>query len=132
MKSDSGQAGRQRRHHDRAFKAKLIEQCLAAGASVSAIALDNGINANMLFKWRREWLRQASPASAQPILLPVRVTPEEAEQPVGRIQTRDAAREGSACGGVIELELAGAKLRLRGSVHEDSLRKVLRALREMA
>jgi len=31
--------------------------------------------------------------------------------------------------GVIELEIAGAQLRLRGPVDEDSLRSVLRALR---
>lgn len=132
MKSDADQGGQQRRHHDRAFKAKLIEQCLAPGASVSAIALTNGINANMLFKWRREWLRQASAASAQPALLPVCVTPEAAEQPEPRLQMRHPAREGSPSSSVIELEVAGAKLRLRGGVHEDSLRKVLRALRETA
>lgn len=132
MKSDAGQAGRERRHHDRAFKAKLIEQCLAPGASVSAIALENGINANMLFKWRRERLRQASAASAQPILLPIRVTDEPVEQPAPRMQARSATGEGSPSSSVIELEVAGAKLRLRGGVHEDSLRKVLRALRETA
>lgn len=132
MKSDAGQAGRQRRHHDRAFKAKLIEQCLAPGASVSAIALENGINANMLFKWRREELRHASTASTEPMLLPVRIAAEPAEQPAPAMQARSDPQGHSPSSSVIELEVAGAKLRLRGGVHEDSLRKVLRALRETA
>jgi len=131
MKSDVGQAGRQRRHHERSFKAKLIEQSLAPGASVSAIALDNGINANMLFKWRREWRRQASSASARPILLPVHLAPEAARQPApGLLVARGESCEASSS--IIELEVAGAKLCLRDGVHEDSLRKVLRALREAA
>ena len=52
MKSEQdSKAGR--RHHDRAFKQGLVRQGLEPGASVSAIALRSGINASMLFKWRR-------------------------------------------------------------------------------
>lgn len=49
-KQDPGKASR--RSHDRAFKEDLVRQSLEPGASVSAIALRNGVNANMLFKWR--------------------------------------------------------------------------------
>ena len=43
-----------RRQHDRGFKDDLIAQSLAPGASVAAIAMKGGVNANLLFKWRRE------------------------------------------------------------------------------
>lgn len=130
MKSESGHSGR-RRHHDRAFKAKLVQQCLEPGASVSAIALEHGINANMLFTWRRAWLRESAAASrsaTETTLLPVRLEPQ---QPVAAIVNtpKPAVPTGY---GLIELEIAGAKLRLRGNVQEDSLRAVLRALREAA
>lgn len=128
MKSESGHSVGQRRHHDRAFKAKLVQQCLKPGASVSAIALEHGINANMLFTWRRAWLRESAAASqAEAALLPVRIEHE----PVAAAVSAPKPAVPTA-NGVIELEIAGAKLRLRGSVQEDSLRAVLRALRESA
>ncbi|NYT64232.1 transposase [Alcaligenaceae bacterium] len=41
---------RQRRSHSPQFKAQLVDQCLD-GASLSAIAVDNGINPNLLRRW---------------------------------------------------------------------------------
>mgnify|MGYP003583431916 FL=1 len=41
---------RQRRLHSPEFKAQLVDQCLG-GASLSAIAVDNGINPNLLRRW---------------------------------------------------------------------------------
>ena len=38
------------------FKRQLVEQSLEPGASVALIARSNDINANMLFKWRRQYL----------------------------------------------------------------------------
>ena len=57
MKTVAGITGAPRRQHDRAFKADLVAQCLVPGASVAAVALAGGINANLLFKWRRGHLR---------------------------------------------------------------------------
>ena len=120
MKSQTERAAAGRRHHDRAFKARLVEQSLHPGASVAAIALANGINANMLFKWRREWQREeATPA----VLLPVQVMPSADSRELIATPKPKAT-------GVIELEIAGAQLRLRGAVDEASLCSVLRALRQ--
>jgi len=78
MKSESGQAQPVRRHHERAFKAKLIELSLQPAASVPAFALEHGINANMLFTWRRTWLRQGmATAESEPVLLPVLIERQE-------------------------------------------------------
>ncbi len=46
--------GRTRRRHDSEFKAKVIAACLQPGVSLAAIALANGLNANMLRKWVRD------------------------------------------------------------------------------
>ena len=59
MKSE-GEPGR--RHHDRALKARLVELSLQPGASASAIAREHGINANLLFTWRREFRRAETSA----------------------------------------------------------------------
>ena len=132
MKSEQDSAKPSRRHHDRAFKQELVRQSLESGASVSAIALRSGVNANMVFKWRREHLRAADGATAA-VLLPIEV-PSSADVmaiPRSAGSTSSPSRPAPRSG-VIELEFAGAQLRLRGPVDEDSLRSVLRALRQSA
>ena len=132
MKRDQDSVKASRRHHDQAFKQELVRLSLEAGASVSAIAMRSGINANMLFKWRREHVRAAGGTTAA-VLLPVTVQPVSADNAmatsIGPVppQLRSVPRSS-----VIELEFAGAQVRLRGAVDEDSLRSVLRVLRQSA
>ncbi len=128
-----------RRQHDRAFKADLVEQTLQAGASVAVIARNNGINANLLFKWRRDHRRKAMGVSvprapAPPVLVPVRIEPETGVATSSALEPAPTAEAASgsrvpARGGVIEVEVAGARVRLRGAVDEIMLSSVLRALR---
>jgi transposase len=133
MKIEQGAPRRPRRLHERAFKEELIRQSLRPGASVSAIALDNGINANMLFKWRREHLRAVSPRAVATVLLPVEVAPAAqavAMSPASPALLPTAPGTPASRDGVIELEVAGVNLRVRGPVDEASLCSVLRALRQ--
>ena len=44
---------RARRVHDAQLKSKVLAECSQAGASVSAVALAHGLNANLVHKWRR-------------------------------------------------------------------------------
>ena len=112
------------------------------GASVAVIARNNGINANLLFKWRRDHKRETITASmptplSPAVLLPVHVEPAATTSTGSAMEStltaamvpssRPAARNG-----VIELEFAGAQLRLRGAVDEATLCSVLRALRQSA
>lgn len=127
MKDQSGDLARTRRLHDRAFKDDMVAQSLVPGASVAAIAMKGGINANLLFKWRREHVRaKDAVAPAGATLLPVCVIADVAALPS---PPPAAAVSRGACPGVIELEIAGAQLRLRGTVDEVMLSSVLRALR---
>lgn len=132
MKSEQDSGKAVRRHHDRAFKQELVRQSLEPGASVSAIALHSGINANMLFKWRREHVR-ATGGATPAVLLPVKVAPpaEALSIATSTVPTPSPSKP-ALRSGIIELEFAGAQLRLRGTVDEDSLRSVLRALRHSA
>ena len=47
-----------RQHYDAAFKRHLVKLTLVPGASVARIAVDHRINANILFRWRRQYLRE--------------------------------------------------------------------------
>jgi transposase-like protein len=70
MKSGTGIGKRARRQHDRSFKAGLVEQGLQPSASVAVIARNNGINANVLFKWRRDHKLETTAASMPTPLSP--------------------------------------------------------------
>jgi len=118
--------GRQRRRrYDAAFKRAIVEQTLAPGASVARIAREHDINANQLFKWRRQFLLKGPAASgaAEPppsatALLPVTVVGEEA-----------AASSAPSPPGQIEIQLAGGTIRIQGAVDKAMLQVVLSSLR---
>ena len=48
-----GARRRARRHHGEALKAKVLVACAQPGASVAKVALDHGLNANLVHRWRR-------------------------------------------------------------------------------
>ena len=116
-----------RRQYTTDFKDDLVQRCLQPGASVSRIALDNGINANVLFRWRREHLRAnglATEHAAGTVLLPVKVAVTRAAQALPMALPATA--------GVIEIDIAGAHVRLHGAVDAASVRCVLQTLRDLA
>ncbi|HHN9909954.1 TPA: transposase [Escherichia coli] len=41
------------------FKQQLVAASCEPGISISKLALENGINANLLFKWRQQWPRES-------------------------------------------------------------------------
>ncbi len=128
---------RRRRDHSPELKRELVRQCLLPGASVSSIAMAHGINANLVFKWRREH-REAEAAAAGPACAPApRLLPItlESSAPVDASPPPSVATppaEVRASTGSIELDFAGARLRLRGAVDQGSLVALLTALRSLA
>src|SRR5207253_2445365 len=63
-----------RRQHEREFRNRLVELCLRPGASVTAIALEHGVNVNLVFMWRRDQLKSDGAGEVTPpTLLPVRI-----------------------------------------------------------
>jgi len=133
MSEQDTRAKAPRRKHAAAFKRKLIARSLQPGASVSAIALEHGINANLLFKWRRMQLQAglgaggelATVGSPAAVLLPVKV---ETRLPVAAA----AALVSRPSPGSIEIDIGAARVRLRGAVDEASVRCVLQALSTLA
>ena len=43
-----------RRKHSVQFVAEVLQACRQSGASVAAVALRNGLNANLVHRWRRQ------------------------------------------------------------------------------
>ena len=119
-----------RRRHSDAFKRALVERSLEAGASVAAIAQEAGVNANLLFNWRRLHLQAQMPAvgaTAAAVLLPVTVV-AQVDRAAPQVPTPPGPALRCASAGAIEIDINGARVRLRGAVDEASIRAVLRAL----
>ena len=49
--SSNGIVRRRRRTHSAQFKAKVVSACRQPGVSIAAVALANGLNANLLRRW---------------------------------------------------------------------------------
>ena len=89
-----------RRRHGADLKARVLSECERPGASVAAIAMTHGLNANLVHKWRRK-IRDASLSTAASelasfIALPLTAAPEPpgptaSAPPDIRIELRRAA-----------------------------------------
>lgn len=110
---------RTRRTYAQQFKREVVAQCLLPGASVSAIALGHGINANVI----RKWLPRPKPGTAAALatMLPVTIEP---------VVTRKAPMQATlgAARPAIELSMAGATVRLPAGFDPAELRSIVQIL----
>ena len=53
---------RQRSSYPKPFKALVVQECLQPGAMISSVAINHGINANVIRKWLPTY-RDQSPAT---------------------------------------------------------------------
>jgi transposase len=113
-----------RRNWSDASKRQIVAETLEPGSSVSIVARRHDVNANQLFKWRRELLPQEPRAAIETTrMVPVTVEPEP--EPERRSRRRRTERAG-----FIEVELgSGARVVIRGEVSPRTLRQVIELLR---
>jgi len=111
-----------RRYFSKAHKDAVIAKCLAPGASLAAVALANGFNANLVRRWVKQ--RQAL-SNSRAGILPVTIGPERA---------RDHGANGIArpvhspdCGS-IEIRIGRIEVVVRGVVQREPLSVVLDTL----
>jgi transposase len=105
-----------------AFKAWLVAQAVRPGVSASALAMRHEINANQLRRWMR--LEHLAQPARSPVVLPVVLGP----QPCG-LDTVAAMPQPARVGPPIEIEIAGAVVRVHHGAEAAQLRMVLQALR---
>ena len=111
-----------RRVYPRDFKLEVIAQCLEPGASVSAIALGHGINANVIRKWLPREKLAASPALAT--MLPVTI--RRATSGVPSKPAIHSAFPGARA--PIEVSLGAAIVRLPPGFDPAELRSIVQVL----
>jgi transposase len=98
------------------FKRRLAQQACDESVSVAQLAMQHGLNTNMVFRWRRQ-LRAGLLGTATQFL-PVALTTEP-KQPAG----------GAGSAGSIEIRLGQATICIRGTPDPATLALVLQGLR---
>ena len=114
--------GRRRRTYSDDEKQRLVAESFEPGSSVSGIAQRHGMNANLLFTWRRQ-MRPTPTAEPTMELVPVEI--------VGAAESSPAMAAASPeRRGVIEIALVGgARVQVDANVSEAALKRVLSALK---
>jgi transposase len=125
MKSDlpDRNGARRRRFWSSDEKRRMVAESFAPGASVSEVAQRYGVNANLLFTWRRQNARSAARGGAEPFeLLPVRVSDERA--PAAPVEASARVLVGR-----MEIVLAaGERILVGADVDTAALVRVVKAL----
>lgn len=118
-----------RPNYARELRERLAAAACEPGVSVAKLARENGINANMLFSWRRQYRaeQQAQSAGLIPVVL-LSDTPTEvaASSPV---EPRAQDTKPASPVGTIEIRIGRAVVKVDGLVDADTLRIVLGSLR---
>ena len=117
-----------RPNYSRSFKLKVAIAACAPDISISKLALSHQINANMIFKWRREYRagRLSTADTDTSTLLPVVVVAPQDAPPVAVTPPRSAPRDTH---GSIVIEIADAVVHVDGTVDAAMLRMVIASLR---
>jgi transposase len=124
---DAGSGRRVRRWRSVAEKRQIVQLTMELGASVAEVARVHGLNANEVFKWRREFERGElieSGAALLPVTVAAAIEPES-----GVVEQRRETPPLSS--GAIHIELPGRAIISVESGADDSLvRAVLESLRK--
>ena len=115
-----------RRYFSTAHKRAVVQKCLVPGASLAAVALSHGFNANLL----RRWVRQYQERGLSTNLVPVVVRPQVplAKARTAAVVTSKISRiKPTRVRSSLELQVGATRLVLR-AVDLEQLRVVLDAL----
>jgi transposase len=117
---------RERRFRSKQERRQIVEETLKPGASVSRVARAHDVNANQVFKWRRQYRQgrlETAPSPTPRTLLPVKISDVPTVRPAverRRVKGRRA--------GIIDIDLGHARVRIEGAADPDCVRAALEGL----
>ena len=79
-----------RRRYDPSSRDQLVAACLEPGVSVSRLAREHGVNANLVRKWIKKALEQR-PSPSVSAFVPVQIAPAMLPGPGGDLLTKSVA-----------------------------------------
>lgn len=115
----AGMARRTKRLWTDEEKRSICFQTAAPGVSVAQVALRYAVNANLIFKWRRDPRYAPAPGSSEGLrFLPVEI-----------VETVKAPSAAPVAENLIEIELAGGhRMRISGGYDPEALARLIRGL----
>jgi len=108
-------------NYPHAFKRQVVAETFAHGATVAAVARVHGLNANMIFQWRKDERFLPSAVDLEPQFLPV-----EIEGVHDGVRASESV-SGSA-GGIVVTLASGHRVAARGDVQIETFLQVVREL----
>ena len=103
-------------------KAQIVAESFRPGVKASDVARRHGVSRGVLWFWRREAREQS--ATAANSFVPLRIA-EDSPAPAATPECSSQAVSQPVCGGIIELEIGGARVRICGAVDAAALQQVL-------
>ena len=118
--------GRKRRFRSKQERRRIVEETLKPGASVSLVARAHDVNANQVFKWRKQYRegRLDNGRTTSSTLLPVKIC--DAQPIVRPTSSRRPAKTRRS--GIIDIDLGHARVRIEGTADPDCVRVALEGL----
>jgi transposase len=114
--------GKTRQFRSKQERRQIVEDTLKPGASVALVARAHGVNANQVFKWRRQYQQGRLEVSSTATLLPVKVTD------AGAPQTELSLKHNKRKSGIIDIDLGHARIRIEGTADADCVRAAIEGL----
>jgi transposase len=102
---------------------RIVEETLKPGASVALVARANGVNANQVFKWRRQYRKGRLDIDSATALVPVKVSDS-----IPFIQPTTGRKSKERKSGIIDIDLGHARVRIEGAADPECVRAVLEGL----
>jgi transposase len=117
-----------RRRWSREDKARIVEETLAPGAKVWAVARRHGLSASLVFTWRRQSRANPETAPVAPRFCAVRIADASAQAANSATSGQSRAGAGGRSG-LIEISLGGGRrVPVDASVDAAALARVLDVL----
>ena len=126
---------RRRRRWTAEEKARIVAESLEADANISEVARRHGVARGLLTVWRRQF---SAAGGKVPSFVPIRIDGEEGGRgtadgpdraPPAPTRLLEQASSPAKLCGVVEIEVSGARIRVKPGVELTTLATVLSALR---
>ena len=122
----SDKRGEPRRRYEVGFKRQVVAETLVEGATVAALARRHGLNANLVFNWRKDKRFNGGAADSGGLFLPVEI----ASSPANGLVSIPGSPTTSH---YFDIEVGGkVRLRCREDISKEALSRILSALRRFA
>jgi transposase len=115
--------GRTRQFRSKQERRQIVEEAQKPGASVALVARAHGVNANQVFKWRRQYRQGRLEADAGTTLVPVKIS-----DVIPTVRPRPRGKSGGRRAGIIDIDLGHARVRIEGAADPDCVRATIEGL----